>query len=323
MTGVNWRREVRFYVPLIDGGYASAGAIATAVVVVMPDSSGVITTPSFPPGRAQVRIDGNSYDFDIPSSATPVALAPLLGLSIDYPPPVVQEAQEYAMAAASSALSAVATNIPPRTDSVTSSPTPTINTDDVDMFGITGLTVDITSMSANLSGTPVDGQMLWLYFIGIGPNRTITWGASFEAGAAKLPLTVLNARLDVALVWNVATNKWRCMDSSEPYPAFATITSSATPSINTDIYDAFSITALAVTITSMSTNLTGTPRNFQQLMIRIKDNGTFRPISWGVKFQDGAVALPTVTVPNKTLLVGLVYDAVDSKWTCEASGSRP
>ena len=60
------------------------------------------------PGRAQVRLDGHSYDFDIPDSATPVALAPLLGLSIDYPPPVVQEAQEYAMAAAASATEAAA-----------------------------------------------------------------------------------------------------------------------------------------------------------------------------------------------------------------------
>jgi hypothetical protein len=213
--------------------------------------------------------------------------------------------------------------ITPRVGSTASSATPTINTDNVDMFGITALTVDITSMTTNLSGTPDDGQMLWLYFVGVGPVRAITWGASFEAGAAKLPLSVGNTRLDVSLVWNAGTSKWRCMDSSEPYPAFAVITSSATPAINTDLNDAFSITALAATITSMTTNLTGTPRNFQKLMIRIKDDGTLRPISWGIKFQDGAVSLPTATVANKTLLVGLVYDAGDAKWTCEAAGSRP
>ena len=56
--------------------------------------------------------------------------------------------------------------------------------------------------------------------------------------------------------------------------------SSATPTINTDNSDAHSITALAVAITSMTTNLTGTPTNFQKLIIRIKDNGTARAITW-------------------------------------------
>lgn len=56
--------------------------------------------------------------------------------------------------------------------------------------------------------------------------------------------------------------------------------SSATPTINTDNSDAHSITALATAITSMTTNLSGTPTNFQKLIIRIKDNGTARAITW-------------------------------------------
>lgn len=102
-----------------------------------------------------------------------------------------------------------------------------------------------------------------------------------------------------------------------------TITSSATPTINTDICDAVTITALAVAITSMTTNLTGSPDNFQRLMIRIKDNGTARAITWGASFENGSVSLPTTTVATKTLLVGLQYDSVDAKWACEATGSRP
>jgi hypothetical protein len=124
------------------------------------------------------------------------------------------------------------------------------------------------------------------------------------------------------LVWNPAASKWRCMDSSELAPRVLTITSSATPAINTDICEAVSITALAAAITSMTSGLTGTPRNFQRLMIRIKDNGTARAISWGASFEAGCAALPTTTVLGKTLLVGLVYDAVDVKWACEATGSR-
>ena len=44
--------------------------------------------------------------------------------------------------------------------------------------------------------------------------------------------------------------------------------------------------------------------------------------SGGASFQSGSATLPTTTVAGKTLLVGLKYDSVDSKWTCEAAGSR-
>jgi hypothetical protein len=82
------------------------------------------------------------------------------------------------------------------------------------------------------------------------------------------------------------------------------------------------ITAQAAAITSMTTNLSGTPTNFQKLLIRIKDDGTARAITWGASFQSGTATLPTTTVLGKTLMVGLMYDSVDAKWTCEATGSR-
>jgi len=101
-----------------------------------------------------------------------------------------------------------------------------------------------------------------------------------------------------------------------------TVTSSATPTIDTDTYTHYSITALASAITSMTTNLSGTPVNFQKLTIRILDNGTARAIAWGASFEAGSTALPTTTIQDKTLLVEFVYDSVDSKWACETSNSR-
>lgn len=95
--------------------------------------------------------------------------------------------------------------------------------------------------------------------------------------------------------------------------------SSATPTINTDSYDAYSVTALATAITSMTTNLSGTPTNFRKLIIRIKDNGTPRAITWGSAFEAAGVALPTTTVANKRLTVGFLYDTVTSKFGCVAS----
>lgn len=101
-----------------------------------------------------------------------------------------------------------------------------------------------------------------------------------------------------------------------------TITSNATPTINTDNCDAVTITALATAITSFTTNLTGTPNNFDKLIIRIKDDGTARAITWGTGFEAKGVALPTTTVISKVLSVGFIYDTVTSKWGCVASAQE-
>lgn len=101
--------------------------------------------------------------------------------------------------------------ITPRVSTTTSSATPTINTDNVDIFGLTAQTADITSFTTNLSGTPTNGQKLWIYIVGTAA-RAITWGASFEASTVALPTTTVSTnRLDVGFVWNAATSKWRCV----------------------------------------------------------------------------------------------------------------
>lgn len=105
-------------------------------------------------------------------------------------------------------------------------------------------------------------------------------------------------------------------------PRVTSETSSATPTINTDNSDAHSITALAVAITSMTTNLSGTPTNFQKLTIRIKDNGTARAIAWGASFASKGATLPTTTVINKLLTVGFIYDTVAATWGCVASAQE-
>jgi len=101
-----------------------------------------------------------------------------------------------------------------------------------------------------------------------------------------------------------------------------TIVSNANPTINTDNCDAVTITAQAEAIASMTTNLSGTPTNFQKLIIRIKDNGTARAITWGASFEAKGVALPTTTVISKVLTVGFIYDTVTSKWGCVASAQE-
>lgn len=103
-------------------------------------------------------------------------------------------------------------------------------------------------------------------------------------------------------------------------PRVGTTTSSATPTINTDDVDAYHLTAQTADITSFTTNLSGTPTNFQQLRISVTGTAA-RAITWGSSFANGPVALPTTTVTTTRLDVLFEYDTVSSKWRCMASGS--
>lgn len=99
-----------------------------------------------------------------------------------------------------------------RVEVVTQSATPQMYTDIADMVKITWLAQAITSMTTNLTGTPVDGQKLWIQITDNGTARAITWGTSFEASTIALPTTtVISTRLDIWFIYNSTTSKWRCV----------------------------------------------------------------------------------------------------------------
>ena len=100
-------------------------------------------------------------------------------------------------------------------------------------------------------------------------------------------------------------------------PRVTSETSSATPTINTDNTDIHRITALAVDITSMTTNLSGTPTHGQKLIIEITGTAA-RAITWGASFEASTATLPTTTVTTAMLSVGLIYNSATSKWRCVA-----
>jgi len=101
--------------------------------------------------------------------------------------------------------------ITPRSVTTTSNATPTINTDVTDIYGLTAQAEAITSFTTNLTGSPTDGQKLWIYIVGTAA-RAITWGAKFESSTVTLPTTTVStARLDVGFIWNAVSLTWRCV----------------------------------------------------------------------------------------------------------------
>lgn len=93
----------------------------------------------------------------------------------------------------------------------------------------------------------------------------------------------------------------------------SSIASSATPTPDSANYDMLVITALAANATIAAP--TGSPVDGQSLMIRIKDNGTSRTLAYNAAYRAGTdVALPSATVVSKTMYLGFIYNASDSKW---------
>lgn len=106
------------------------------------------------------------------------------------------------------------TRIVERVGSTTSSATPTINTDNYDIYKLTAQAVDITSFTTNLSGTPNDGDILEIQITGTAA-RAITWGSSFVSSTVALPTTTVGtATLTVIFQYfttsSYGTNKWVC-----------------------------------------------------------------------------------------------------------------
>jgi len=90
--------------------------------------------------------------------------------------------------------------------------------------------------------------------------------------------------------------------------------SSATPTINTDNSDLHRITALAVNVTSMTTNLSGTPTSMQPLGIEVTPTAT-RTVTWGASFESSETfTLPTEFTGTATVLYMFYWNTITSKW---------
>lgn len=103
-------------------------------------------------------------------------------------------------------------------------------------------------------------------------------------------------------------------------PAIQSVTSASTVT-PTFLNDMVKITAQAAALTLA--NPTGTAIDGLGIVIRIKDNGTARAISYGTQYRAIGVTLPTTTTVSKTLYMAMVFNNDDTKWDVVAVGVEP
>jgi hypothetical protein len=215
------------------------------------------------------------------------------------------------------------------------------------IIGINNSSGTITTLSSNLGVIHVLGPSIECMFTALVANPTLPehwedsfFGSNFAAGK------VLNVNTTLTLAGTdgttftfpgasdtvttiAATQSLSNKTLTSPTinsaiftgritPRIGTTTSSATPSIDCGLFDQYNITALSTAITGVT--VTGTPTDGQKLLVRVKDNGTARALTWGSSFMaSGAQPLLTTTVINKTHLSGFIYDAVAAKFVCVAA----
>lgn len=78
-------------------------------------------------------------------------------------------------------------------------------------------------------------------------------------------------------------------------------------------------TADQYNVTALDTNATveapsGTPVAGQKIIIRIKDNGVVRNLTWNAIYRVIGTTLPVVTISNKTTYVGCIWNSNDNFW---------
>ena len=96
-------------------------------------------------------------------------------------------------------------------------------------------------------------------------------------------------------------------------PRIATTTTTTSFTFDADLYDMQTITALSGTVTM--NNPIGTLADGQKIMIRIKSDAAVRTLTWsGTQWRAGEMALPIATIANKTMYLGFIWNAADSKW---------
>jgi len=91
-------------------------------------------------------------------------------------------------------------------------------------------------------------------------------------------------------------------------------------SLNADDLDMFIVTAQAGAL--KFNNPGGTPTQGQKILIRVKDDGTARALTYDTQFRAMGVSLPSTTVLSKTLYMGFIFNSTDTKWDIVASAQE-
>lgn len=119
----------------------------------------------------------------------------------------------------------------------------------------------------------------------------------------------------------VGTSDTQTLTDKRVTPRIGTVADTATITPAGDTSDQYSVTALAQAATVAAPS--GTPTDGQKLVLRIKDNGVARALTWTTSsgaYRAVGVLLPSTTLAGKVMYVGCIYNSQDSFWDVVSVG---
>jgi hypothetical protein len=163
----------------------------------------------------------------------------------------------------------------------------------------------------------------WATSAALAANALVVGG-----GAGAAPATVTTGTGVVTALGNNAdaTNGFATTNGTatltnkriDPRVTSAASASSLTPDVSAA--DVYAYTALAANLTINAP--TGTPVDGDKLIFRILDNGTSRTLTWNATYTVIGATLPTSTTVNKTVYVGCIYNANNTRWDVVAVATQ-
>lgn len=109
--------------------------------------------------------------------------------------------------------------------------------------------------------------------------------------------------------------------AAEALLVVTSIASSATPTpARTTQRTKLNITALAAAAELQ--NPSGAAEDGDTLVVRIKDNGTARALTYGTQYRAMGTALPSTTILSKTLYLAFIFNSTDTKWDLVAAAQE-
>lgn len=183
----------------------------------------------------------------------------------------------------------------------TTTPAITVSTSITGLLKGNGTAISAASAGTDYLAPAAIGTTVQAYDADLTTYASITPSANVQTLLGAANYSAFRASLGVAIGTDVKANA----------PSIQSVTSSATVT-PTFSNDQVNITAQAAALALA--NPTGTAIPAWGLVIRIKDNGTARAISYDTQYRAIGVTLPTTTVLSKTLYLAMEFNEADTTW---------
>ncbi len=166
---------------------------------------------------------------------------------------------------------------------------------------------------ANISGTNTGDNTVATALTGT-PSitvATVTTTGNIELGhATQNTLSASGGVLSIESVVIPTVSSTNTLTNKRITQRVVTTTDDASAAIDVDVTDVYELSAVANATTF---TLTGTPTDGQKLIVRFKDAGVAKGLTW-TGFTAIGITLPTTTVASKWGYVGCVYNLVATQW---------